>query len=248
MIFDLLNDRLNKTWNFIDANTPIMEGIINLHHDIMFFMFVILFSVLTMLLLIYYTSSVVSNARPSSNTHGTLIEIIWTITPALILVAIAFPTFALIYSLDDGIEPELTVKVIANQWYWSYEFGDFGKFNRGFSLAFDSYLVKDSLFSDFSETRMLTVDNPVYLPISTFIRFLITSTDVLHCWAVPALGIKMDAVPGRLNQAFAFLNNLGTFYGQCSEICGINHAFMPIEIRAVTMPDFINWVLATGTK
>jgi cytochrome c oxidase subunit 2 len=235
-----------------DGYTPIMEGIINLHNDIMFFIFIILGFVLWMLFITVFTFRVSSNERPSAVTHGTLIEVIWTVTPTLILLTIALPTFALLYSMDEGIEPEVTIKAIGHQWYWSYEYSDFygdmaevaeGEESLASDgiIAFDSFMVQESDFDDWSQLRMLEVDNPLILPIDTHIRVLVTSADVLHSWAIPSLGIKMDAIPGRLNQLSMFINHTGTFYGQCSELCGTNHAFMPIKIIAVTRSQYLNW-------
>lgn len=246
-----------------DAYSPIMEGIMNLHNDIMFFIFVILGFVVWMLFVTVLTFRVSSNERPSTTTHGTLLEIIWTVTPTLILLIIAIPTFALLYSMDEGIEPEVTLKAIGHQWYWSYEYGDFYGdidpnivvaesssdeesivspiINSKYTLAFDSFMVHESDFDDWRQLRLLEVDNPLVLPIDTHIRVLVTSADVLHSWAVPSLGVKMDAVPGRLNQLSLFINHTGTFYGQCSELCGTNHAFMPIKLVAVSRYQYFWW-------
>ena len=223
---------------FQSGVTPIMEGITNLHNDIMFFMFAILTGVFAMIAVTYHEFIVTKNSRPSSNAHGALIEIIWTITPTLILLLIAFPTFALIYSLDEGITPELSLKIIGNQWYWYYELSDFSDYD----ISFTSYMLNDDSLANYTDKRVLSVDNPVYLPINTHIRFLLTAADVIHSWAVPAMGLKMDALPGRLNQMFTFINTPGVFYGQCSEICGVNHGFMPIEIRSVDAKSFVDWV------
>ena len=159
--------------------------------------------------------------------------------PTLILIAIAFPTFALIYCLDEGITPELTVKIIGHQWYWSYEYTNLHPFLQNLlvdeELVFDSYIVQEEDLGTPRTTdsrRLLEVDRPLILPIDTHIRLLITSMDVLHSWCIPSLGIKMDAVPGRLNQVIAYINSTGVFYGQCSEICGTGHGFMPAKVIA----------------
>lgn len=222
---------------FMDGVTPIMEGICNLHDDIFAIMIFVVSFVLWMLLQILGSFVVSKNSRPSSNTHGTVLEIVWTLVPTFLLLLIAFPTFALIYSLDEGVSPELTVKIIGHQWYWSYEYTDLHPFLQNIltedNLAFDSYLVADEDFTNPTMLRMLEVDNPLYLPVDTHIRLLVTAVDVLHCWAVPSLGVKMDAVPGRLNQVMVYLNTPGVFYGQCSEICGTGHGFMPIKVVSV---------------
>jgi len=167
-------------------------------------------------------------------THQSFFEILWTIIPAIILIILAIPSLKLLYSLDFLIfeyEPIVTVKVIGHQWYWSYEYIIFSNFNvLDFEVVtFDSYLVPDDELN-LDGLRLLEVDNPLVIPGNTYIRFLVTSVDVLHAWAVPSLGIKVDAVPGRLNQVFTFIKRPGDFYGQCSEICGVNHGFMPIRI------------------
>lgn len=167
-------------------------------------------------------------------THESSFEIAWTVIPALILILLAIPSLKLLYSLDFIIfdyEPIITIKVIGHQWYWSYEYLVFNlKDPLDFEIInFDSYMVaEDELKTE--GLRLLEVDNPLILPGNTYIRFLVTSVDVLHSWAIPSLGIKVDAVPGRLNQAFSFIKRPGEFYGQCSEICGVNHGFMPIRI------------------
>jgi len=167
-------------------------------------------------------------------THQSTFEVVWTVLPACVLVLLAIPSLKLLYSLDFLIfeyEPVITIKVIGHQWYWSYEYLVFSDLNvLEFDLVnFDSYLVPvDELSPD--GLRLLEVDNPLVIPGNTYIRFLITSVDVLHSWAVPSLGIKVDAVPGRLNQIFTFIKRPGDFYGQCSEICGVNHGFMPIRV------------------
>lgn len=226
---------------FHDGVTPIMEGICNLHDDIFTVMVFVLCFVCWFLAQILLSFRNTVNTRPSSNDHGTLIEIIWTTIPTLILVAVAFPTFALIYCLDEGVTPELTVKIIGHQWYWSYEYTDLHPFLQNLladdELIFDSYLVQDddleSPWTSSNVRRLLEVDKPLILPIDTHIRLLITAVDVLHCWAVPSLGVKMDAVPGRLNQVMVYINKEGVYYGQCSEICGTGHGFMPIKVVAV---------------
>jgi cytochrome c oxidase subunit 2 len=176
-------------------------------------------------------------------THSSVLEIVWTIIPAFLLLLIAIPSFALLYSLDELIEPSLTLKVIGHQWYWSYEYSDYASLEGGESLNFDSYMITtDDLVK--GTFRLLEVDNRVLLPINSHIRILVTSADVLHSWAVPSFGIKVDACPGRLSQASLFLKREGVYYGQCSEICGVNHGFMPIVVKGVSTNDFISWITA----
>ena len=210
------------------------------------------------------------------NTHNHLLEIIWTITPSILLILIAIPSFVLLYAMDELILASITIKVIGHQWYWSYEYSDYIlqflenaflnlsennnilnltpkeyigcsipkndlEFMDSINIEFDSYMIpEDELIS--GQLRLLEVDNPLVVPIRTHIRILVTSTDVLHSWCIPSLGIKMDAVPGRLNQTSFFIKRVGTFYGQCSEICGVNHGFMPIVVESVKMKNYISWL------
>jgi cytochrome c oxidase subunit 2 len=178
----------------------------------------------------------------SKQVHGTTIELIWTIVPSLILVTIAIPSFALLYSMDEVIDPAITLKVIAHQWYWSYEYSDYNTSDED-SIAFDSYMIQEDDL-ELGQLRLLEVDNRVILPVNTHIRVLITSTDVIHNWAIPSLGIKCDAYPGRLNQVNTFIKREGIFHGQCSELCGVNHGFMPIVVEAVSLKDYVSWVSA----
>ena len=225
---------------FQDPATPIMQGIIDLHHDIFFFMLVILVFVIWMLARTLYHFHQSRNPVPEKILHGTTIEIAWTVTPSLILVLIAIPSFALLYSMDEVVDPAVTIKAIGHQWYWSYEYSDYNQSDDE-GLLFDSYMIpEDDL--ELGQLRLLDVDNRVVVPVNTHIRMIITSADVLHSWAVPSLGVKTDAVPGRLNQTPIFIKREGVFYGQCSELCGANHAFMPIVVEAVSLENYISWV------
>jgi cytochrome c oxidase subunit 2 len=176
-------------------------------------------------------------------THSSLLEIVWTILPAVVLMIIAIPSFGLLYSLDELIDPTVTLKVVGHQWYWSYEYSDYATLEGGESLNFDSYMIATDDLTN-GTFRLLEVDNRLVLPENTHIRLLITSADVLHSWAVPSFGVKVDACPGRLSQASLFIKRLGTFYGQCSEICGVNHGFMPIVVNSVPVDTFVTWVSA----
>jgi cytochrome c oxidase subunit 2 len=229
---------------FQDPATSIMEGIIDLHNDIMFYLVLISTFVLWMMVRIVMLFAVRENDAADATrevdpiTHHTLLEVVWTVTPALILVTIAIPSFALLYAMDETGFPQVTVKAIGHQWYWSYDYH-----NRidGVTLppvAFDSYMV---LEDDLPEggLRLLEVDNRLYLPVNTPIRMLITSADVLHSWAVPSFGVKLDACPGRLNQVMMTINREGSFYGQCSELCGVNHSFMPINVKVLNTDAYV---------
>ena len=227
-------------YGFQDPATPVMQGIIDLHHDICFFMLVILVFVVWVLSRTLYHFDKKRNPVAEKIIHGTFIEIAWTVTPSLILVFIAIPSFALLYSMDEIVDPAVTVKAIGHQWYWSYEYSDYNQSDEQ-SLAFDSYMIPEDEL-EAGQLRLLDVDNRVVVPVNTHIRMIITSADVLHSWAVPSLGIKCDAVPGRLNQVNLFIKREGVFYGQCSELCGANHGFMPIVVEAVSLENYISWV------
>jgi len=169
---------------------------------------------------------------------------VWTILPAVVLIFIAVPSFALLYSLDELVDPEMTLKVIGHQWYWSYEYTDIlstrTSAQNGFSI--DSYLLSTEDLAPNGSFRLLEVDHKVVLPVKTHIRLLVTAADVLHSWAIPSFGIKIDACPGRLSQGSLFIKREGIFYGQCSEICGVNHGFMPIVIRVVEPTLYENYL------
>jgi ubiquinol-cytochrome c reductase cytochrome b subunit len=226
---------------FQDSATPQMEGLVELHDNILFYLVIILFGVGWIL------ASIVKNyaekESPISHkylNHGTLIELIWTITPALILILIAFPSFKLLYLMDEINDPAMSVLAEGHQWYWSYQYPDFLNSDEEF-IEFDSYLVPESDL-EMGSLRLLEVDNRVILPELTHVRFIVTAADVIHSFACPALGIKCDAYPGRLNQVSVLINREGTFYGQCSEICGILHSSMPIVIQSVSLEKFLSWL------
>lgn len=232
----------SENWqlSFQDSATPIMEGIINLHHDLMFFILVIFIFVAWMLFRTLWHFRYTKNPSSSSLTHGTLIEMIWTITPALVLLVIAVPSFSLLYAMDEIISPAITIKTLGHQWYWSYEYSDYTNEDGDF-IEFDSYMVPEEDLS-LGQLRLLEVDNRMVVPTNTHIRIIVSAADVLHSWAIPSLGIKCDAIPGRLNQTSLFIKRSGIYYGQCSEICGINHGFMPIVIEAVPLKNYITWI------
>ena len=226
---------------FQDSATPQMEGLVELHDNIMYYLVIILFAVGWILLSI--VRNYISTKSPISHkylNHGTLIELIWTITPAVILILIAFPSFKLLYLMDEVSDPSMSVLAEGHQWYWSYQYPDFLD-STDELIEFDSYIVPESDL-EFGTLRMLEVDNRVIIPELTHTRFIVTSGDVIHSFACPALGIKCDAYPGRLNQVSVFINREGVFYGQCSEICGILHSSMPIVIESVGLEKFLQWL------
>nr|QXT44611.1 cytochrome c oxidase subunit 2 [Anoplotermes sp. J02] len=213
-----------------DSASPIMEQLIYFHDHALMIMLMIITTV-------FYTMiSIIQNKQTSRfMLEGQMIETVWTIAPAIILVFIAMPSLRLLYLMDEIHNPVLTLKTVGHQWYWSYEYSDFTK------LEFDSYMVQqEDMQAD--TFRLLDTDNRVVLPMNSPIRMIVTAADVLHSWTVPSLGVKSDATPGRLNQVSFSINRPGILYGQCSEICGANHSFMPITIESVSTSQFINWV------
>jgi heme/copper-type cytochrome/quinol oxidase subunit 2 len=230
-----------KAWGmyFQDTGSPQMEALTELHDNIMFYLAIILFGVGWIMVSIIrnYVKNKISNKYIN---HGTLIELVWTIAPALILILIAFPSFKLLYLMDEVTDPNLTVFAEGHQWYWSYQYPDFLS-DDDEELEFDSYLVPESDLED-GKLRMLEVDNRVILPEITHTRLIISSGDVIHSYACPSLGIKCDAYPGRLNQVSVLVNREGTFFGQCSEICGILHSSMPIVIESISLEKFLAWL------
>ena len=172
--------------------------------------------------------------------HGQTIEVIWTIFPAVILLIIAFPSFILLYLCDEVISPAITIKAIGYQWYWKYEYSDFIN-DSGETVEFESYVIPDELLEE-GQLRLLDTDTSIVVPVDTHIRFVVTAADVIHDFAIPSLGIKVDATPGRLNQVSALIQREGVFYGACSELCGTGHANMPIKIEAVSLPKFLEWL------
>ena len=232
-------------WQFgmQDPATPVADGIIRFHHDLMFILLLVVFFVCWMLFKIVTRFNSIAHYKASQVVHGTFIEIVWTLIPAFLLIIIAIPSFSLLYSVDETTDPALTLKIVAHQWYWSYEYADyvFG------SIGFDSYMLSlDSLV--LGDLRLLEVDNRVVFPIDTHSRLIVTSADVLHCWAVPSFGLKLDACPGRLNEAGLFLQRPGVFFGQCSEICGVNHGFMPIAVEVLSRENYLLWMSNLFTK
>ena len=220
---------------FQPAASPVMERIIEFHNFIFIIEVSIVLLVLVLMGYIIIRFNSKSNPVPSKTTHNTILEVAWTAVPLLLVIIIAVPSLKLLYYADRIEEGEMTLKVIGNQWYWSYEYPDHGAF------AFDSIIIEDENLEP-GQPRLLSVDNSVVLPAETNIRLLFTSADVIHNWAVPSLGLKLDAVPGRVNESWVRINSEGDYYGMCSELCGVNHGFMPVHIKAVSRADFAAWV------
>nr|ASS30677.1 cytochrome c oxidase subunit 2 [Lomis hirta] len=221
------------TWAYLgfqDSASPLMEQLI-FFHDHAMVVIIMITTFVGYMMASLFSNSMINRFLLENQT----IEIIWTILPAIILIFIAMPSLRLLYLLDEVNNPSVTLKTIGHQWYWSYEYSDF------LQLEFDSYMIPSNEMTNTS-FRLLDVDNRTVLPMNTQIRVLISAADVIHSWTVPALGVKADAIPGRLNQVSFMINRSGLFFGQCSEICGANHSFMPIVLESVSIESFLDWV------
>nr|YP_010561843.1 cytochrome c oxidase subunit 2 [Colossendeis brevirostris]UYX57804.1 cytochrome c oxidase subunit 2 [Colossendeis brevirostris] len=218
------------TWNHImlqNSSNPSMEQLIMFHDHSMLILFMICIFIIYMMLF-----SMMNKNFNYLLLQGQEIETIWTMAPAIILLFITIPSLKILYMMEEIFKPFMTIKAIGHQWYWSYEYSDFK------NIEFDSFMINDSKLM-----RLLDVDNRVMLPFNTPIRILVTSADVIHSWSIPSMGLKMDATPGRINQMFMNINRPGIYSGQCSEICGANHSFMPIMIEAINMNNFFKWIM-----
>ena len=226
-----------KPWqlSFQDAATPVAERIHSFHDLLLVIITVITLFVLALLIYVMVRFNAKANPTPSRTSHNTTIEVLWTVVPIMILVGLAIPSFKLLYFGDRTAKPEMTLKVTGHQWYWTYAYPDQG------NITFDSLMIPDDQLKP-GQKRLLEVDNRVVVPVNTNVRVLLTADDVLHSWAVPAFGIKTDTVPGRLNETWFRATKTGTYYGQCSELCGVNHGFMPIAVDVVSKEAFAAWV------
>nr|YP_010947295.1 cytochrome c oxidase subunit II [Smerkata fusca]WGO62323.1 cytochrome c oxidase subunit II [Smerkata fusca] len=221
------------TWsnlNLQNGASPLMEQIIFFHDHTLIILLMITILVGYLMMNLFFNKYINRFLL-----EGQMIELIWTILPAITLIFIALPSLRLLYLLDELNNPLMTLKCIGHQWYWSYEYSDFS------NIEFDSYMIPSNDLSP-NNFRLLDVDNRIILPMNNQIRIMVTATDVIHSWTIPSLGVKVDANPGRLNQTNFFINRPGLFYGQCSEICGANHSFMPIVIESISIKNFINWI------
>ncbi|NBX04153.1 MAG: cytochrome c oxidase subunit II [Alphaproteobacteria bacterium] len=225
-----------KPWQlgFQEAATPVMERLVGMHDILLVIITAITIFVLIALIYICVRFSKKNNPVASKTTHNAKLEVIWTVIPILILVGIAIPSLRLHYYMQNVQEPELTVKVTGYQWYWGYEYPDNG------GISFESRIIEDKDLKP-GDIRLLSVDNRLVVPVDTTVRVLLTGADVIHAFAVPAFGIKKDAMPGRLNETWFKATKTGTFYGQCSELCGVKHGFMPIVVDVVSKEDFAKW-------
>nr|AID66518.1 cytochrome oxidase subunit II [Pemphigus tibetensis]AID66519.1 cytochrome oxidase subunit II [Pemphigus tibetensis] len=214
--------------NFQNSNSPLMEQLIFFHDHTIFITLMIMSMITYMMIFIIKNNNI--NIKISENQF---IEVIWTIIPPIILIFIALPSLHLLYLMDEIKSPILTIKIMGHQWFWSYEYSDF------MNIEFESYMINNINKNNF---RLIEVDNKTIMPYKFNIRLLVSSDDVIHSWTIPSLAIKMDAIPGRMNQINLFMNRPGLYFGQCSEICGINHSFMPIQIESIKLNKFIYWI------
>lgn len=230
-----------KDWQlgFQEAASSSMREIVNFH-DKLLLPIIIAISVFVLFLMVYacirFRAS--RNPNPSTTTHNVAVEVLWTLIPCLILIVMAVPSFKILYKQDTIPKADVTVKAIGYQWYWGYEYPDE-------NIIFDSYMIETKDLKK-DQLRLLAVDNEVVVPVNKVVKVLITANDVLHAWALPSFGVKRDAVPGRINETWFKAEKVGTYYGQCSELCGIKHAFMPITVRVVSDEEYQEWL--TGAK
>ena len=229
---------LSEDWqlSFQEPATDLMSDIISFHSYILMPIITgISILVLSLLLYIAFRFNSSRNHTASNTTHNTVVEILWTVIPVILLIIIAIPSFRLLYVSETIPKADLTIKAIGNQWYWSYEYPDYG------DIVFDANMLNDDELSD-PKLRLLETDTQIVVPINKVVKLQITSNDVLHAWTIPAFGVKMDAVPGKLNETWFKANKKGIFYGQCSELCGPKHAFMPINVKVVSDKEFEDWI------
>ena len=232
-----------KDWQlgFQEAASESMRDIISFHDNLLLPIIVAISAfVLFLMLYVCIKFRASANPNPSKRTHNVAVEVLWTLIPCLILIVIAVPSFKILYKQDAIPKADLTIKAIGYQWYWGYEYPDE-------NIIFDSYMVEDKDLKD-DQPRLLAVDNEVVVPVNKVVKVLITANDVLHAWALPSFGVKRDAVPGRINETWFKAEKVGTYYGQCSELCGIKHAFMPITVKVVSEEEYQEWLMDARVK
>ena len=226
---------------FQNAASQTMRDIVNFHNNLLLPV-IIAISVFVLFLMIYvcirFRAS--RNPNPSKTTHNVMVEVLWTLIPCFILIVMAVPSFKILYKQDTIPKAEVTIKAVGYQWYWGYEYPDE-------NIIFESYMIKEEDLKK-NQPRLLTVDNEVVVPVNKVVKVLITANDVLHAWALPSFGVKRDAVPGRINETWFKAEKVGTYYGQCSELCGIQHAFMPIAVRVVSEEEYLEWLTEAKIK
>jgi len=226
-----------KDWQigFQDAHSPTMERILSLN-DILFWICIVISAfVMGLMVIIFIRFNRKRNPTPQTFTHKPVIEVLWTVIPVIVLVAIAIPSFRLLYFMDRTSEAEMTIKAIGHQWYWTYEYPDLGE-----DVSFDAVMLQEDELEE-GQLRLLETDETVVVPVDTNIRLLVTADDVIHAWTIPSFGIKIDAVPGRVNEGWFRVDAEGVYYGQCSELCGRGHGFMPIRVEAVSKEAYAEW-------
>jgi cytochrome c oxidase subunit 2 len=237
----LANQPKNWQLGFQDPASDGMRDIVSFHNNLLL-PIIIAISVFVLFLMIYacirFRAS--RNPNPSTTTHNVTVEILWTLIPCLILIVMAVPSFKILYKQDTIPKADVTVKAIGYQWYWGYEYPDE-------NIIFESYMIETKDLKK-NQPRLLTVDHEVVVPVNKVVKVLITANDVLHAWALPSFGVKRDAVPGRINETWFKAEKVGTYYGQCSELCGIKHAFMPITVRVVSEEDYAEWLSGAKIK
>lgn len=227
--------------NFSEAVTPAMEHITSFHNMMLYIITAIVIFVMFLLIYVMIRFNAKSNPVPSTTTHNVLLEVIWTVVPVIILIVIAVPSFKLLFFEARNPEPELTVKITGYQWYWGYEYPDNG------DISITANMLQDKEIDPAKgHKRLLSTDNHLVLPVDTNILFQVTASDVIHSFAMPQFGIKTDAIPGRLNSSWARITKTGTYYGQCSELCGKGHGFMPVEVKVVSKEEFAAWIKKQG--
>ena len=227
--------------NLQEAASPLAERIHEFHDLLLWIIFSIAIFVLLLLVWVIIRYNHKANPEPQQFSHNVAIEVLWTVVPIIILIIIAIPSFKVLYYNDRSETIDMTLKIVGYQWYWNYEYPDHG------NISFDSYMVADQDITG-DQVRLLSTDTQVVLPVDTNVQLLISAGDVLHSWTVPAFGVKMDAIPGRWNETWVNISRPGTYYGQCSELCGKDHAYMPIEIKAVPKDEFRAWALENGAS
>ena len=237
----LANEPVDWQLGFQKSASKTMDDIV-WFHDYMLLPVITAITVFVLFLIAYACIRFRASRNPEASTtsHNTVIEVIWTLVPCLILIVLAVPSFKVLYSQDEIPKADVTIKAIGYQWYWGYEYPDE-------NIIFDSYMIEDKDLK-VNEPRLLTVDNEVVVPVNKVVKVLITANDVLHAWALPAFGVKRDAMPGRVNETWFKAEKVGTYYGQCSELCGIKHAFMPIEVKVVSEEDYQIWLSEAKIK
>jgi len=228
-----------KNWQlgFQDAHSPTMERIVSFNNILFWLCVVICVFVMGLMLYIFIRFNRKRNPTPQKFSHNSLVEVLWTVIPVIILVAISIPSFRLLYFMDRTTEAEMTIKAIGHQWYWTYEYPDLGD-----DVSFDAVMLTDDELSE-GQLKLLETDESMVVPIDTNIRLLVTADDVIHAWTIPSFGVKIDGVPGRINEGWFRVDAVGTYYGQCSELCGRDHAFMPIRVEAVSKEDYAEWTV-----